>query len=287
MMVRSIRLIPLTMLMAFLLLGLKVGEVMHDGKLFLISFGEEAQAQQSPTPAETPAANTNTADAKTPAAPAAAKPAEAKATDAKTTDGKTADGKTADAKTPADANAKPGEPKANPPSTDASSDTEEEETAKHEFSQVEIDLLQSLAKRRQELDDWSKQVQLKENMLIAIENRIDEKTNNLEKMKKEVEDLLAKYNEQEDIKIKSLVKIYESMKPKDAARIFEELDMPVLLMVVDRMSERKVGAILADMNPTKAKDVTVQLAEQRKLQKNRPRTETSPLPASQADATGR
>ena len=138
---------------------------------------------------------------------------------------------------------KEGEPKVNPPSTDVSTDDTDEESAKREFSQVEVDLLQSLAKRRPEaFDDWAKQVQLKENMLVAVEGRIDEKANNLEKMKKEVEVLLAKYNEQEDTKIRSLVKIYESMKPKDAARIFEELDMPVLLMVVDRMSERKVGA---------------------------------------------
>src|SRR6185369_3324386 len=80
---------------------------------------------------------------------------------------------------------------------------------------------------------------------------------------------LAKYNEQEDIKIRSLVKIYETMKPKDAARIFEELDMPVLLTVVDRMKESKVAGIMTYMTPQKAKDLTIQLTEQRKLQKNR------------------
>lgn len=265
-MLRSIKLIPVTMLAAFLLLGLKVGEVMRDGRNVFLSFSEEAVAQQSPASTPVPAAP---AVAVTPpAADANAKPADTKAPDAKTDTS--------------------GVPKVNPPSTDASGDIEDEESAKKEFSQVEIDILQSLAKRRQELDDWSKQVQLKENMLIAIEGRIDEKTNNLEKMKKEVEDLLAKYNEQEDTKIRSLVKIYESMKPKDAARIFEELDMPVLLMVVDRMSERKVGAILADMSPAKAKDVTVQLAEQRKLQKNRPGMASTPTTNATPDqATGR
>jgi flagellar motility protein MotE (MotC chaperone) len=60
--------------------------------------------------------------------------------------------------------------------------------------------------------------------------------------------------------------------------------MPVLLMVVDRMSERKVAPVLAAMSPTKAKDVTVQLAEQRKLQKNRPGA--TALPPAGADASG-
>lgn len=251
----SVRLIPVTMLAAFLLLGLKVGETLRDSRNIVLSFSEEAHAQQ-PAPATAPAMPAATASP--PAS--AAKPMPADTVPAKKDD----------------------VPKVNPPSTDASEDTPDEESAKHEFSQVEIDILQSLAKRRQELDDWAKQVQLKENMLIAIEGRIDEKTSNLEKMKKEVEDLLAKYNEQEDTKIRSLVKIYESMKPKDSARIFEELDMPVLLTVVDRMSERKVGAILAYMSPTKAKDVTIQLAEQRKLQRNRV---GSTQPASASPAT--
>ncbi|MEI8301632.1 MAG: hypothetical protein WCG10_08515 [Chlamydiota bacterium] len=222
---RKIRVIPFTIFLAFLLLGVKVGEVMRDGRIILLSFSpQEALAQ---------------GESKNPPAK------EEKKEESK----------------------KENEPSAKPPSADANGDTEEDEVAKHEFSQVEIDLLQSLAKRRQELDEWGKQVQLKENMLVATEGRIDEKIGNLQKMKKEVETLLAKYNEQEDIKIKSLVKIYESMKPKDAARIFEELDMPVLLTVVDKMSERKVGAVLAYMTPSRAKDLTIQLAEQRKLQK--------------------
>lgn len=266
-MLRSVKLIPVTMLAAFLLLGLKVGEVLHDGRSIILSFTEEAHAQQTP-PAPAPSATT---PAPTPTAAAtAATPAPA-----------TASGKPADSKSPESKTETTGGSIINPATSDEEGDAQQEESAKRQFSQVEIDLLQSLAKRRQELDEWSKQVQLKENMLIAIEGRIDEKTKNLERMKKEVQDLLDKYNEQEDIKIKSLVKIYESMKPKDAARIFEELDMPVLLMVVDRMSERKVGAILAQMSPSKAKDVTEQLAEQRKLQKNRPGIEASP----QADAT--
>ncbi len=229
------------MLVAFLLLGLKVGEVVRDGRILVLSFSEAKAQAAGEKPVEP------TEKAKT---PEAVKEAIAKAGEAKP-------GET-----------KPGDPKVNPPSTTEDSD-EDEPAPKREFSQVEIDLLQSLAKRREELDDWAKQIQLKENMLIATEARINDKIDSLQKMKKELEALLAQYNEQEDIKIRSLVKIYENMKPKDAARIFEELDMPVLLTVVDKMSERKVAPVLAAMNPTKAKDVTVQLAEQRKLQKPR------------------
>ncbi|WP_419902504.1 magnesium transporter MgtE N-terminal domain-containing protein [Kiloniella sp.] len=55
------------------------------------------------------------------------------------------------------------------------------------------------------------------------------------------------------------------MKPKDAARIFEELDMVVLLDVVERMKERKTAPILASMNPKRAKEITLELAQRRDL----------------------
>src|SRR3546814_19626533 len=68
----------------------------------------------------------------------------------------------------------------------------------------------------------------------------------------------------------SLVKIYESMKPKDAARIFEHLDMEVLLEVVERMKERKTAPILAELDPERASTVTLELAKLRELHMPRP-----------------
>jgi flagellar motility protein MotE (MotC chaperone) len=50
--------------------------------------------------------------------------------------------------------------------------------------------------------------------------------------------------------------MYENMKPKDAAAIFNELDMPVLLGVAKAMNPRKMAPILARMTPLKAKALT-------------------------------
>ena len=69
----------------------------------------------------------------------------------------------------------------------------------------------------------------------------------------------------EEERLTSLVKIYENMKPKEAATIFNTLDLDVLLAVVGRMNERKTSPILAAMDPDKARIVTIKLAEQRKL----------------------
>ena len=57
--------------------------------------------------------------------------------------------------------------------------------------------------------------------------------------------------------------MYEAMKPRDAATIFNDLQMSVLLQVVDRMKDAKAAAILAAMTPDKARDVTAELAQMR------------------------
>lgn len=134
-----------------------------------------------------------------------------------------------------------------------------------QFNQIELDILQNLAQRREEIDRFAEEVAMREKLLNATELRIDEKIKDMEKMQVDLKALLEQNKTQEDSEMRSLVKIYESMKPKDAARIFDELDMNILLEVVDRMSERKAAPVLANMTPTKAKDVTVRLAEMRQL----------------------
>ncbi len=124
------------------------------------------------------------------------------------------------------------------------------------LSDEEIDLLQSLAERRKELDLRAYQLEQREVLLLAVERRIDEKVEALKVLRKSIQG-------ETDSQYKSLVKIYENMKPKDAARIFEELDMASLLPVTERMKERKLAPILAKMNTTKAMTLTTQLAQRR------------------------
>lgn len=134
-----------------------------------------------------------------------------------------------------------------------------------DVSQMEKEILENLAKRREELEEWNRSIALRENVLNATEQKINAKIEELKKLKSEVSSLLSDYDEKENAKIKSLVKIYESMKPKDAARIFERIEMPILLKVVDKMKEAKAAPILAKMSPKKAQILTIELAKQRQL----------------------
>jgi flagellar motility protein MotE (MotC chaperone) len=134
-----------------------------------------------------------------------------------------------------------------------------------QMTDEELVLLQSLSQRREELEQRARQIDEREVLLKAAERRIDQKISELERLQASIESLLVQHDEQSEAQVQSLVKIYESMKPKDAARIFEELDMEVLLEVIERMKERKIAPILAQMNPQRAQTVTLELAQRRDL----------------------
>lgn len=258
------RVIPVTMMAALLLLGVKVDSLLDGGRdLSRMLSVKEATAAQDAF-AEEKATEEKVA-AEQAAQDAGQKPAEGEAEKKENAEEAAGEGEGA---------AGEGEGEGTPEKiTVASKDaaqpvTVEEKTPERRFTQIEIDLLQSLSERREEIEKREKEVEMRATVLDATEQRIGDKIAEMQGIKGEVEALLAKYNEQEDAKIRSLVKIYENMKPKDAARIFEEVEMPILLLVVDRMAEKKVALILAKMSAAKAKEVTMQLAEQRRLQKN-------------------
>jgi flagellar motility protein MotE (MotC chaperone) len=133
------------------------------------------------------------------------------------------------------------------------------------LTQAEIDLLQQLADRREELEGREKEIEMRIGLLKAAESRIDKKVDDLKILQGTIEKLIKTYDAEQDAKMTSLVKIYENMKPQDAARIFEELDMNTLLLVAERMKERKLAPVMAKMNPAKAKEMTVELSRLRQL----------------------
>lgn len=133
------------------------------------------------------------------------------------------------------------------------------------FNASEIEVLQSLARRREELDKREQALSAREALLTAAEQEVDRKITELNKLRGELEALLGKQEKMDEERITSLVKIYENMKPKEAASIFNTLDMDILLAVVSRMAERKSSPILASMNTERARLLTIKLAEMRKL----------------------
>ena len=138
-------------------------------------------------------------------------------------------------------------------------------TAAAQFSKSEIAVLERLVERRAELDRRNEELDMRDNLLKATETRIDKKISDLKEMKETLNSLLQAHDKQEKAQMDSLVKIYEKMKPKDAARIFNGLEMDILIDVAGSIKEAKMASILAAMNGKRANELTVELATRRQL----------------------
>lgn len=237
----NVRLLPLLVLVAGLAFVVRVGEATMEVKSLT---GAAFAASEAP-------------DAKT---------KEAEATDAAKADPKkeaVAEEKT-DAKAAAIDPAKEATPKK---LEDVKSKTEWKDAGDTdiEYSEVRDDLYKDLLARRKELDAREKELQKREALVTATRDEIKSKVRELTSLKTEIQSLLKNQTDEEQANVTRLVRIYEGMKPKDAARIFNALDMDVLIAVVSKMSEKKSALILAAMDAEKARALTMMLSEQKKL----------------------
>jgi flagellar motility protein MotE (MotC chaperone) len=269
---RIVRLLPLTVTMLSLLFIVKMNEVYlgskHLREIYAVrdAVAEEKKPEAKPEEkAAEPAKEAGNAEAKK--ADAKASAADVKPEDAK----KEGETKEAEGEKAAEGDKEKAEKPVEEERTHGTGKTTvkaiEELKAKESqprYTQNELDLLQNLSKRRDELDRREKDLEIKAKVLEVTDKRIADKMNEMKTLQADLSKVLAQYNEKQDMQIKSLVKIYESMKPDEAAAIFNEMDMPILLEVIAKMSERKVAPVLANMSPKKARDVTQELAEKRK-----------------------
>jgi flagellar motility protein MotE (MotC chaperone) len=227
----ALRILPLVIIAAVCMLGFRIQVVVNDfadksGPM--LNLGQPALAQNSA--AQTNEAEQPTAEPKEDEGEAAEEPAaeEAAATAEK-----------------ADADAGPLKPS--------------------ELTKSEIETLQRLAERRQIIETRERELQQKESLLKAAEQRMDQKIAQMQEIEKQLQGLVQQYDAKKKTEIEQLVKIYTAMKPKDAARIFDDLDMNLLVPVVTSMKEAKVAPILSLMKADKARELTEEMSTRRKL----------------------
>ena len=130
-------------------------------------------------------------------------------------------------------------------------------------SSAELQLLQDLRKRRQALDERERQLDQKADLVQAAELKLQARLDELTVLQTRLEQVEDDRRKRNAANWNGLVKTYEDMKPRDAAGIFNVLDMNVLLEVLDRMDERKAAAVLAAMLPERARLATQMLAQKR------------------------
>lgn len=124
----------------------------------------------------------------------------------------------------------------------------------------EMEIILQLRQRRERLEERSRQIDLQGQLLASTEKRIDDKILQLQALEVKIKEHLRLFDEREDGQLKSIVEVYEKMKPKDAAPRFETLPLQTQLDLVTRMKSAKVAALMGKMTPAKATALTTELA---------------------------
>ena len=120
-------------------------------------------------------------------------------------------------------------------------------------------ILERLGERREELDKLEAQLLERENLLKVAEKRVEERIAELAKIEERINATVQARNDEEKARFEGLIKMYATMKPKDAARIFDRLDLQILIEVAARMKPEQMGAIMSQMAPDAAEQLTVAL----------------------------
>jgi len=273
--VREFRLIPVVLLATTCLLGLKILGLVLDGGFTLadLDFSSPPSPENPPDPPRKnvwaqemfgfqDVTGSISADKKAPpphgearvaqsAAPPAVKPAETKPGETKLAEVKPGETKPGETKGPP---TKPNDAKANPGGRVIQLDQNPG------ASPAERAILERLGQRRQELDARARELEIRENLVRSAEHQLDGRVRDLKTAETQANGEAAKKEEEEATRLKSLVTMYENMKAKDAAKIFNRLEMPVLIAVVSKIKPRIMADIMAQMQPEVAERLTVELA---------------------------
>jgi len=150
-------------------------------------------------------------------------------------------------------------------------------------SAAERAILERLQERRQELEKRARELDIREGLIADAEKRVESKLMQIKEGQQQLAAEAQKKEEAEAARFKGLVTMYESMKPRDAAKIFDRLEVNVLLQVASMMSPRSMSEILALMSPDRAEQLTVELANRAQAS---PKNPAGNLPKIEGRPTG-
>lgn len=129
------------------------------------------------------------------------------------------------------------------------------------LSASEVQVLQALSARREALDARGEQMQTEDALMLAAEQRLNERLAELRTLETHVNELLGNLDEEQERRVTGLVDVYQRMRAKDAATVFDGLDDDVLVQVASRMRQANLAEVMGRMDPARARALTQMLAE--------------------------
>jgi flagellar motility protein MotE (MotC chaperone) len=121
-------------------------------------------------------------------------------------------------------------------------------------------ILERLQSRRQELEARAREIDIRESLLKAAEKRIESKVQEMKAVESRIATVSEQKTEADAAHFKGIITMYENMKPKDAAKVFDRLEMPVLFEIASQINPRKMSDILGLMSTEAAERLTTEMA---------------------------
>ena len=144
-------------------------------------------------------------------------------------------------------------------------------------------MIEIIENKNREIKKKDEDLRLKEVRLEALEAKILKDLKKIEKSISESKKQMGAQDAKTKANVNSLIKVYSSMKPEEAASLVEAIDEELALSIVSGMKSKIAGQVLSKLNVKVAKRISEKLAgkkqkpaiDQPSEKKEKPATETA------------
>jgi len=132
-------------------------------------------------------------------------------------------------------------------------------------------MLRLLNERREEVRRAEARLKRQRAELDKLRAELDKRLARLNKLQKDIQTLLAQAKQRRSARITHLTQVLSNMQPEAAARLFEALELDLVVAVIMNMQGRQAGRIMARVKPKRAAQISSRMAEIKRRHQTRVR----------------
>jgi flagellar motility protein MotE (MotC chaperone) len=137
------------------------------------------------------------------------------------------------------------------------------ETAPEGKARLLQELDRQIEERRRELARQGEELAALKRALEAAKVELLQERQRMEELKAQVEADLGRRGKASDERVGQVAKVYQAMKPKEAALALEKMDDDLAVAILDRLPGRTVGKLFDLMDKNRVRQLTRRLQEGR------------------------
>ncbi|WP_156938862.1 MotE family protein [Asaia astilbis] len=138
--------------------------------------------------------------------------------------------------------------------------------------QAQSEIVKNILAKQGSIDDEEKKLEEQKRVLDSARIVLEERMKAIDNSMAELADKQARHRETMAAETTRLVKIYEEMPPREAAAVFNIMDIHVLVSIANNMNPRKISAVMGYMFPERVNTVSQYLAGVRNFHSSSPRS---------------